>query len=95
MAHAIRRRINCQFADLDCARRIRGRLGATQERLHPRNQFARAERLRHIIVSAHLKAYHAVGFLSARGEHQNRQAIQRLILPHFPANIQAGEFREH
>jgi len=66
-----------------------------KQRLYARNQFARAERLRHVIVRAHLEAYHAVGLFSARGEHQNRQAIQRLIFPHFPANIQAGKFREH
>src|SRR5882724_12966786 len=76
MANAIRCWINRQFADLDGPRRIRGRFRPPKQRLHPRQQFARAERLRHIVVSAHLKAHNAVGFVPARREHKNGQAIQ-------------------
>src|SRR5713226_4195857 len=54
MADAIGRRINRQLADLNGARRIGGRLGTAEQRLDAREQFARAEGLGHVIVSAHL-----------------------------------------
>src|SRR6266849_6581775 len=70
MTDAIRRRINGQFADLNGAGRVRGRLCAAEQRFDARQQFARAERLGDVIIGAHLQAHNAVGFFAARGEHE-------------------------
>ena len=95
MADAVRRRVDGQFADFDDARRIAGRLGTTQQRFDARKQLSRAERLRDVIVGAHFEAHDAVGFVAARGEHQDGQAVQRFVLANFAANFQAGKFRQH
>src|SRR4029077_9862473 len=81
--------------DLDDARGVHGRLGAAKQRLYARDQLARAEWLGDVIVGAHLQADDAVGFITARRKHENRQAIQRIIPPNLPANVQTGEFRQH
>src|SRR5581483_8689676 len=47
-------------------------LGATQDRLDPRRQLARRERLRDVVVGAELEAGDTVGFLVTRGEHDDR-----------------------
>src|SRR5229473_60552 len=95
MTDAIRRRINGQFADLNGAGRVRRRLRAAEQRFDARQQFARAERLGDVIVSAHLEAHDAVGFFAARGEHENGQAIQRVVPANFPADIEPGNFGKH
>jgi hypothetical protein len=45
---------------------------ASQDRPHPRQQFARIERLGQIVVRAHFQAEHSVDILALGGEHQNR-----------------------
>jgi len=52
----------------------RQRARAPQDALDAREQLARAERLRQVVVGAHLQADDAVDFLGARGEHDDRQA---------------------
>ena len=52
----------------------RRRLGAPQHGLDPRRELARRERLRHVVVGAHLEAGDAVGLLVARGQHHDRHA---------------------
>ena len=45
---------------------------APQDRAQPRQQFARLERLRQIVVGADLEPDHAVHGVAARGQHQDR-----------------------
>src|SRR5437868_8038467 len=46
---------------------------AAHDRPHPRNELARIERLRHVVVGADLEADDLVHVLIARGEHEHRQ----------------------
>ena len=66
-----------------------------KQRFYTRNQFARAKRLRHVVVRAHLQPNHPVGFIAARRQHQHRQPVQRLLLANFAANLKAGHLRQH
>jgi hypothetical protein len=53
----------------------RGREGgglAPQDGIDPRQQFARIERFRHVVVGSHFEADDAVEVLAARGEHDDR-----------------------
>ena len=49
-----------------------GAAGAAQHRPHPGHHLPGAERLGHVVVGAELQARHPVGFLGARGEHDDR-----------------------
>src|SRR5229473_8368509 len=95
MTDAIRRRIDGQLADLNGAGRVGRRLRATEQRFDARQQFARAERLGHVIVGTHLQAHNTIGFFAARGEHENGQTIERVIPANFPADIEPGNFGKH
>ena len=72
-----------------------GGLRAPQQRFHARPQLARAEWLGDVIVRAHFEAHDAVGFLAPRGQHQDRQAIERLIAADFLADFEARKLRQH
>ena len=50
----------------------RQRLRAPQDALHPRQQLARTERLRDIVVRADLQSHDPIGLFAARGEHDDR-----------------------
>ena len=64
------------------ARRGRGRaLGAAEDRLDPRDELARRERLRHVVVGADLEPGDAVGLLVARGQHHDRHRRARADAP--------------
>ena len=52
--------------------------GSPQQRLDARAQLLRAERLRDVVVGAHLEREHLLRFLRARGEHQDRRPETRL-----------------
>src|SRR5712692_7266773 len=95
MTHAIRRRIDGQLADLNSAGRVRRRLRTAEQGFDARQQFTRAERLGHVIVSTHLQAHNTIGFFAARGEHENGQTIERVIPANFPADIEAGNLGKH
>ena len=49
------------------------RRGAPQHRADPRHQFARAERLHHVIVGADLEQQHLVHFIAHRAQHDDRR----------------------
>ena len=63
---------------------------AAQDRIHPRDQFARAERLCHVIVAADLKSENAVDLLVAGRQEQDRR-IRRL--PDLAADFEAVHLR--
>ncbi len=93
--HAVGGRVDHQPAHLDHARRLSRRLGAAEQRFDTGNQFARAEWLCHVIVRAHFQPHDAVRFLAPGGQHQNRQAIQRLVAPDVPADFETRKFWQH
>ena len=70
-------------------------LGAPEQRLHPRHEFRRRERLDQIIVGAGGKAAHAVAFLAARRQHDDRQPLRFRPHPKPPAKFDAGNRRHH
>jgi hypothetical protein len=95
MADAIGSRVDGQASDFDDARRVDGRLGATQQGFDAGDELAGAEGLGDVIVGAHFEADNAVGFIAARGQHENGKPVEGFVLADFTANVQAGHFREH
>ena len=66
-------------------------IGAPQQRVHARDELARAERLRHVVVGADREPDEQVGLAVARGEHEHRQRPLALdLLAHLDA-VEAGQ----
>src|SRR5258705_440340 len=63
---------------------------ALQDRLHARDQFARAKRLDDVIAAAYFQTDHAIALIGARREKQNRQIRS---LTNLAENRQAVHFR--
>jgi len=95
VADAIGSRVDREAPDLDDARGIDGRLRAAEQRFDAGDELSGAEGLGDVIVGTHFEADDAVGFVAARREHQDGQAIQRFVLADFAANVQAGHFGKH
>ena len=72
-----------------------GGRGAAQHRAHPRDQLARAEGLGDIVVGAAVEAAQLVAFLAARGQHDDGHAARFRHAPQLPADLDAGEQRQH
>ena len=68
---------------------------APQQRAHARHQFGNRERLDDVIVGADREAAHALGFLAARGHHDDRQRARGLARPEPPADFEARHARQH
>ena len=66
------RRVDDQIRAPEHIRMHRARLDASQHRAHARHKLPRAEGLRDIVVRAHLQPGEAIGFLNARGQHDDR-----------------------
>ena len=93
LTHAARRGIELDVADRrrDRRRSPATRAGATQDRVHARDELAGAERLRHVVVGADLEPDDEVGLAVARGEHEHRhRAISLDALAHLDP-VEAGE----
>ena len=56
-----------------------GGLRAAQESLGAQHEFARVERLRHIVVGAGLEALHLVDRLAFRGEEDHRRILEERV----------------
>ena len=69
---------------------LSARSHAAQDDVHPGDEFARAERLGDVIVTADLEAQHAIDFVIARGEKQDWEVRG---FSDFPADVEAVEFR--
>jgi hypothetical protein len=61
-----------------------------EDRIHPGDQFARAERLCHVVVAADLEAEDAIDFLVARRQKQDRRIG---IFPDLAADFQSIHLR--
>jgi hypothetical protein len=95
------RQVDRQIPDLDavgacrralCCRLLAGEAHATQEGLDPRQQLAHAERLGQVVVGPHLQAHHAIHFVGARRQHQDRDVH---LLAQNAAHLKAVQAREH
>jgi hypothetical protein len=73
----------------------RARRTTAQQRTDARDEFANAEGLRQIIVRAAFETEHLVGFLAARGQHQNRDVAIHRLATHGPAHRHPVELRQH
>ena len=86
-------RIEPHVADLDRPFRRRGPgVGATQDGADASDHLARAERLDDVVVGAELEADDPIGFLTARGEHDDRHLRGSAQLA---ADVVAGAVRQH
>ena len=93
-----RREVERERSERDLAlRRRRARrtvLGlAAQHRMDARDELARIERLRQVVVGAHLEPDDAVDFLALRGEHDDRHRFARAAKP--PAHREAVLAGQH
>ncbi|MNM11975.1 hypothetical protein D3C81_221450 [compost metagenome] len=77
------------------ARRRLAELGAAQQSLDSRLQFAGAERLAQIVVSAQLQADDPVGLVGAGGEHDDRYARLAWVLAYPAAQAEAVFVGQH
>ena len=68
---------------------------APQQRAHPRDELADAERLGQVVVGAALEAEHLVGLFAPRRQHQDRHVAVHRLAPHRPAHRHAVEPRQH
>ena len=64
---------------------LRALLGAAEDRLDPRGELARRERLRDVVVGAELEADDPVGLLVAGGQHDHRHGR---ALAHLAADVE-------
>ncbi len=69
--------------------------GAPQQRAHARHQLRHRERLHDIIVGADGQAAHALGFLAARGQHDDRQVARLVARAQSAADFEAGDAGQH
>ena len=70
-------------------------LGAAQQSADPRDQLGNGKRFRHIVVRADRQPFDFVGFLAARGQHDDRHAAQIVVVAHQLADIDAADPRQH
>jgi hypothetical protein len=75
---------------MDCLRILTARSHATQDDVHPCDEFARAEGLGDIVVAADLQTQYAIDLVVAGGEKKDRHVRG---LSDFAADVQAVEFR--
>jgi hypothetical protein len=68
------------------------RAGATEDGLDARDELARIERLRQVVVRAHLEADDLVDVLVAGAQHEDRHVGR---LPDAPTDVDAVDVREH
>jgi hypothetical protein len=82
---------------LERARRAgrRRRARAPQQRAHARDELARAERLRHVVVRAELEPGDALRFLAARRQHDHGNRRSGGILAQRLTHEQAVHPRQH
>ncbi len=74
---------------------MRSGTAAAQERAHPRHQLGDGERLDDVIVGADRKAAHPLGFLSPRGQHDDRQRARALARPQPAADFKPRHAGQH
>src|SRR5579885_1160534 len=71
------------------------RVGASEERLDARDDLARAERLNHVVVRAHLEAEDLVHLGSLGGNDKDREVGRVATRPHLAADFEARRAGKH
>ncbi len=71
------------------------RVRASQDRLHAGEEHPGAEGLGHVIVGAELQARHDVGLLALGREHDDGDALRRLVGLEHPADLEPVEAGQH
>ena len=84
--------IDAQVADLDRPAALGRHVGPAQDRLDPRHQGSRVERLGHVVVRAQLQADDRVHVLGAGGQHQDRHVAAAAQLA---ADLEAVHLGQH
>ena len=92
---AVRVAIDLEPAEPDQRRLALDAVGAAEQRADPQDQLAHAERLDDVVVGADLEADDAVDLLALRGAHDHRDVARALLLAQSPADLGAGEIRQH
>ena len=85
-------RIDAEAADLDGASAAGRRVGPAQDRLDPRHEGSRVERLRDVVVRPELQADDRVDVVRSRREHQHRRVADA---PDLAADLEAVELWQH
>ena len=70
-------------------------VGAAQQRAHARQQFRHRERLDDVVVGAGGEAAHLLALLAAGGQHDDRQLPGFRPRAQTPAELDAGQARQH
>ena len=68
---------------------------APEQRANAQDQLAHAVRLHDVVVRADLEADDAVDLLAPRGAHDHRDLPRALLIAEAPADLGAGEIRQH
>ena len=74
---------------------IARRRAAPEHRLDARDQLARRERLRQVVVGAGIEAGDLVGFLRARRQHHDRDVARIRIAAQDPDQVEAAHVGQH
>jgi hypothetical protein len=77
------------------ALRFAHRRAAAQHRLDARNELARGERLRHVVVGAGLEARDLVGLLASCRQHHDRYVARVGVAPQGAHQLEAAHVRQH
>ena len=94
VAGLARGRIHAELTDLD-PRRLARRPGPAQQGLQARDQLARAERLRQVVVRTVFEAEQLVHFRRAGGEHDRRQVARGRLRTHLAQQFETAAARQH
>ena len=70
-------------------------LRAAKQRAHAGDELVGAERLGEVVVGAHLEADDALGFVGARGQHDDRNRRRLLVGAQQPADFESVDVRQH
>ena len=92
--HAMRRGIELERAGSERFLRRLGR-APPQHRLDPRLELARRERLGHVVVDPRFEAGDLVGFVGARGEHDDRQLARARVAAQLLRERESRLARQH
>ena len=92
--YAVRGEIHRNVGKLQCFSPD-ARLGAPDHGTEPSDEFARAERLDHVVIGAAVEPTHPVGLLAARRQHNHRQRAGLRRPPEPATHFDSGDQRQH
>jgi hypothetical protein len=69
--------------------------GATKHGAHPKDQLARTERLRDVVIRAQLETHDAINLVGLGGQQDDRESSRILLRPNYPQDLSPGEAGHH